>query len=198
MKKTILLLLILFNSVLFSQKIATVSNAVVQFEASVPFFEPVAAINDNVHVALNKKRGYISFEIMMTKFIFERGLMQEHFNDHYLETDRYPKGNFKGIIEGYDTTLITKYPKTFLIKGKIKIHGISKYLTTKAIIKNTKEGMELTAHFELNSDDFNIEVPSLIREKIAKKVKVFVFAVFPNKNSNLQNITINLKSSKIN
>ena len=191
MKNTLFILAFLFSTVLFSQKILTAKDAVVQFEASVPFFEPVAAKNTAVHVALNTKKGYISFEITMNEFHFERSLMEEHFNENYVETERFPKATFSGIIEKFDLKVISKTPKVFLIKGKIKIHGISKAITTSATIKNSRNGMILLSEFDLNTDDFEIKIPFLVRNKISKNVTVYVTSEFHMDGVNPGNITNN-------
>ncbi|MCW2119606.1 YceI family protein [Flavobacterium sp. 7A] len=194
MKTTILLIILFYTTTLFSQKILTVKDAEVQFEASVPVFEPVAAKNTAVQVALNTKRGYISFVIPMNQFIFERSLMQEHFNAYYLETDRYPRATFKGIIEKFNLEDINNTPKKLLIKGKIKIHGESKAITTIVRLQTTNEGFMMSSDFVLNTDDFNIEIPFLIRNKISKTVIVKVYSVFPTEAINIGSITINTKS----
>ncbi|WP_418263128.1 YceI family protein [Flavobacterium faecale] len=178
MKKTILFLFFLLSITSYSQKIWKVNDAVVLFEASVPFFEPVAARNDAVEVTLNTKRGHISFDIKMKKFRFERSLMEEHFNEHYLETKRYPLATFKGMIDKFDLKVINKTPKTFNIKGVIVIHGKSKPISVTATLNKTTKGIELKSQFSLQTDDFNIEIPFLIREKISKTVNVSVKTLF--------------------
>lgn len=156
----------------------TAKNVIVFFEASVPVFEPVEAKNECARGALNVKRGYISFEIPMNKFRFERSLMEEHFNDNYLETKRYPKATFIGLVEKFELKIITNIPKTYLIKGKITIHGQTKNITVTGKIKQTEKGIELFSEFSLNTDDFDIEIPFLVRDKISKNVLVTLNAVF--------------------
>ncbi|MCG9792551.1 YceI family protein [Flavobacterium algicola] len=196
MKKTLLSAFILFSITLFSQKIATVKNAVVQFEASVPIFEPVAAINNSVHSALNTRNGYISFEIVMKQFHFEKSLMEAHFNENYLETDRYSKATFKGIIENFDLKEINNLPKTYLIKGKLKIHGKTKAITTKVKLQYNQKGLLLVSKFDINTDDFDIVIPALVRNKISKTVAASIRSLFPVTPIKLDSITVHLKSNK--
>ncbi|WP_366183918.1 YceI family protein [Flavobacterium ovatum] len=193
MKKSILYFFLFFTITTYSQKILTVKNAIVLFEASVPFFEPVAAKNEVVQVALNTKKGYISFEIPMKKFQFERSLMEEHFNDNYLETKRYPTATFKGLIEKFDLQVIFKTAKFFLIKGEITIHGKSKNITVAANLKKTKEGITLLSDFQLYTDDYDIEIPFLISNKISKTVNVTVNAFFLTKSTELSTLAISTK-----
>lgn len=196
MKTTLLLLSLLFSQCLFSQKILTVANATAQFEASVPFFEPVEAKNEQVAVALNTKRGYISFSIPITKFKFERSLMEEHFNDNYLESSRYPYASFKGIIEKFDLLAITNYPTTFLIKGKLKIHGQSKNITANIRLQTTLTGFVLASDFSVNTDDFGIEIPYLIRNKISKTVKIAIHVPFETETPHFGSSTVQAKPSR--
>ncbi|GIZ08442.1 YceI family protein [Flavobacterium sp. UMI-01] len=178
MKKTVLFFLLCVMTA-YSQKIVTVDNAVVFFEASVPLFIPVEAKNESVKATLNIKRGHVFFEIPMKNFHFERSLMESHFNDYYLETHKYPKAKFKGTIEKFDLKVITKIPKTFFIKGVIEIHGKSKPITvSSSLYKTIQGGIALFSEFTLLSEDFNIEIPYLIREKIAKTVNVKVQTLF--------------------
>ncbi|AWG23094.1 hypothetical protein FFWV33_16955 [Flavobacterium faecale] len=193
MKTNLLLLTLLLSQICFSQKTLTVSNATAQFEASVPIFEPVAAKNEQVAVALNTKRGYISFSIPMTKFRFASSLMEQHFNDHYLETDRYPNANFKGIIENFDLNAITDYPTNYLIKGKLKIHGQSKNITATIRLQRTMIGFVLTSNFSVLTDDYRVEIPFLIRNKISKTVNISIEVPFQTEATNLGAITVQTK-----
>ena len=150
----------------------------VTFEASVPIFEPVAAKNNHAKAALNTRRGYLSFEIPMKSFRFEKSLMEEHFNDNYLETSRYPKATFKGIIEKYHADSLSNIATTHKIKGKITIHGKSKNITVTGELQQVENGIDLLTEFTLLTNDFDIQIPYLVRDKIAKEVIVNIHAVF--------------------
>jgi len=98
--------------------------------------------------------------------------MEEHYNENYVESDKYPKATFKGKIENFDLSKIDKSGKTYSINGTIELHGKSKPITISATIKKVNTGIEITSEFVLNSDDFNIEIPSVVSKKVSKKVKV--------------------------
>ncbi|MEZ7499920.1 YceI family protein [Flavobacterium sp. Arc3] len=174
MKKTLLLFLLLTAFIIDAQEKMTSTKGIIIFEASVPFFEPVKAINKDVNLILNTKRGSISFVVYIDHFSFERNLMQEHFNENYMESKRYPKATFKGLIEKFDLKNIGSNAKEYYIKGKITMHGKSKNIRVSAKIKKVAAGIELISNFTLNSDDYNIEIPYVIRSKISKKVNVRV------------------------
>jgi hypothetical protein len=177
MKKKLLLFLLLSAFSIDAQEKMTTAKGVIVFEASVPFFEPVKAVNENVNLILNAKRGIISFVVYIDRFSFERSLMEEHFNENYMESKKYPKATFKGLIEKFDLKNITPVAKEYYIKGKITMHGKSKNIRVPAKIKKVPDGIQLISNFTLNSDDYNIEIPYIVRSKISKNVKVRVKAV---------------------
>ena len=160
-----------------AQEKRTSTKGVIVFEASVPFFEPVKAKNDEVNLILNTKRGIISFVVYIDRFSFERSLMQEHFNANYMESKKYPKATFKGLIEKFDLKNIAPDATEYYIEGKITMHGKSKNIRVLAKIKKVAAGIELISNFTLNSDDYNIEIPYIVRSKISKNVNVKVKAV---------------------
>ena len=144
----------------------------ITFEASVPAFEEVKAKNENVTCILNPQTGEMASLALMKSFRFKVALMEEHFNENYIESDKYPKGTFKGKIENFDISKLTTTAKDFTIIGKLELHGKSKQISIPAKIKKTKEGIEIISSFEVNTDDFNIEIPSVVSKKVAKKVAV--------------------------
>jgi polyisoprenoid-binding protein YceI len=156
----------------------TITNGIIIFEASVPFFEPIKAKNKEANCILNTKRGSISFIAYIKDFRFERTLMEEHFNDNYMESRRYPKATFKGLIEKFDLKNISSDAKLYYIKGKITMHGKSKNIRVPAKIKKVSTGLELISDFTLNSDNYDIEVSYVVRSKISKIIKVRVKAIF--------------------
>ncbi|WP_339920895.1 YceI family protein [uncultured Flavobacterium sp.] len=177
MKKKLLLFLLLTAFTIGAQEKRTSTKGVIVFEASVPFFEPVKAKNDEVNLILNTKRGIISFVVYIDRFSFERSLMQEHFNANYMESKKYPKATFKGLIEKFDLKNIAPNATEYYIEGKITMHGKSKNIRVLAKIKKVAAGIELISNFTLNSDDYDIEIPYIVRSKISKNVNVKVKAV---------------------
>lgn len=152
-------------------------NGIIVFEASVPFFEAVEAKNEEVITTLNSRKRAIVFMAHIKEFHFERALMEEHFNKNYMESSKYPKATFKGVIEKFDLKNITEKATEYQINGKIVIHGKSKYISVIAKIKKVAEGIELSSNFSLNTDDFNIEIPYIVRSKISKNVTIKVKSV---------------------
>jgi hypothetical protein len=177
MKKITLLFLLLNIYFTCAQEKMTSSKCIINFEASVPLFEAVEAKNDVVSCVLIPEKSQITFVAMIKKFQFKRDLMKEHFNANYMESDRYSKATFKGIIEKFDMKDINDIVKDYQIKGKIEIHGESKIITVLAKIKRVKDGIQINSHFTLNTDDFKIEIPSIVIAKVSKLVNTEVECV---------------------
>ncbi|WNM18818.1 YceI family protein [Flavobacterium capsici] len=172
MKKYLLLLFLNSCIISFGQTKLIAKNGSVTFEASVPAFEEVKAKNDAVTFVLNTSNGEIASLALMKGFRFKVALMEEHFNENYVESDKFPKATFKGKIEGFDYSKITSTAKEYNIKGAIEMHGKSKEINIKAKISKKDNGVQLQSNFNLNSDDFDIEIPSIVSSKVSKKVAV--------------------------
>ncbi|WP_264563433.1 YceI family protein [Flavobacterium sp. N3904] len=170
MKSFTLLFLILSISAIEAQEKLTTSKCIIHFEASVPLFEEVEAQNDAVSCVLIPDKSQITFVAIIKKFEFKRDLMKEHFNNNYMESDQYSKAIFKGIIEKFDLKDITETEKEYQIKGKIQIHGQTKLITVTARIKRVLDGIKIESHFNLNTDDFKIVIPSIVIAKVSKNV----------------------------
>lgn len=173
MKKTALFCLVLCSITnLFAQDKKITRTGQVSFEASVPAFEEVKADHKNVTAALNSKTGDIQALILIKGFRFKVALMEEHFNENYIESDKFPKATFKGKIEGFDYEKLSATGQDLTIKGTIELHGKSKDIVFTAKVKKAKESVELVSSFVLNPDDFDIKIPSIVSKKVSKKVNV--------------------------
>ena len=145
---------------------------IITFEASVPTFEEVRAVNKSVTFVFNPKTGEIASLALMKGFRFKIALMEEHFNENYMETDDYPKAIFKGKIEGFDTNQLTTNFKDYPIKGNLELHGKSNAIAFIAKIRRTPNGIQIVSSFSLNASDFNIVIPSLVKSKVANTVTI--------------------------
>jgi len=166
---TLLALFFVLYPISAQEKLST-SKCTIYFEASVPLFEAVEARNNAVDCTLIPDKSQITFTAVIKNFQFKRDLMKEHFNSNYMESDRYSKAVFKGIIEKFDLKVITETEKDFQIKGKLTIHGQTRMITVNAKIKKVNNGININSQFTLNTDDFKIEIPSIVIAKISKSV----------------------------
>lgn len=173
MKRILLLFLFIISNIVVAQEKKMTANGIINFEASVPFYEAVEAKNTQVFSLLNIKKSQILFVIQIKDFHFERSLMEDHFNANYMESKKYPKATFKGVIEKFSINKINSVPSEFYIKGKINIHGVTKNIRALATLSKTKtDAIAIQSNFSLDTDDFNIDIPFLVRSKISKNVNV--------------------------
>jgi len=177
MKNSIVVAMVLISGLIFAQEKKISKSAVIIFEASVPSFEEVKATNNNVTLVLNTKTGEIASLALMKGFRFKVALMEEHFNENYIESDRYPKALFKGRIEGFDVNSLTSKSKDFIINGKLELHGKSVVIKAPAKISQSNSGINLQSNFSVNASDFDISIPAVVKNKVSNKINIQVDAV---------------------
>jgi hypothetical protein len=125
-------------------------------------------------VLLNKTGKESSLEIpRMVSFPFKVALMQEHFNENYMDSDIYPKAIFRGKIESFDFEKLSS-DETYTLKGKLTIRGISKELSFPVLLSKTNKRINLKGTFSVNPKNFGIEIPNIIRKKIARKINITI------------------------
>ncbi|MES2543604.1 MAG: YceI family protein [Bacteroidota bacterium] len=142
------------------------------FEGSVPSFEEIKAENNSVTCILNTKTGEIASLALVKGFRFKVALMEEHFNENYIESSKYPKATYKGKIQGFDVAALTATAKEYKMVGTMELHGKSKQITTTAMIRKVGDGIEIVSNFILNTDDYAIDIPKVVSKKVSKTISV--------------------------
>lgn len=171
-KKIITLLFVLYSVCSFSQKYIS-RNGSVQFNASTPL-ETINPINNYVSSVFNSENGEIVFQMNMISFKFKKALMETHFNEKYVESEKYPKSTFTGKIKDWNSTLLDGGNHNVTAVGTITIHGIEKEIEVKGSIQKNNKNITINSDFELIISDFEIKISKLVRDKISKKVQVKV------------------------
>ena len=161
----------LTHAVVAQEKMSTKSG-IVSFEASVPTFEEVGAINEAATCVLNPKTGEIAALVMIKGFRFKAALMEEHFNDNYLESDRYPKATFRGRIDNFKFSDLSDLQQDYILRGKLSIHGKTREITAPVSLRKNNNSIEITTDFVVNTNDYNIAIPKVVRNKISKEVRI--------------------------
>jgi hypothetical protein len=180
MKKTALLMIFFFvGNVTFSQKMMTRTGEI-KFEASVPSFEPVAAVNNSVSAILDESNGEFAALALVKAFKFKISLMEEHFNENYIESSKYPKATFKGKIINFDVSKLTTSVK-YDLEGDLTIHGVTKKIKTKTTLVLNERKLYLTSSFTVKIQDFNIKVPSIVKSKVSEDVNIKVNFILAGK-----------------
>jgi hypothetical protein len=142
---------------------------------SISFFseaavEDIAAINEKASSLFNSATGEIAFLVTIPDFEFVKSLMQEHFNEKYMESDQFPKASFKGRITGYDMS--SDGAQSVNAIGVLTIHGQSKELTTSGKFEIHDGEIKMTSAFVVKLADYNIKIPKLLWRNIAEQVEV--------------------------
>lgn len=169
---TLLFIFILTSGSLHAQDKKLTKTGKIIFEASVPSFEEVKAKNETATCILNIKTGEIASLALIKGFRFKIALMEEHFNENYMESDLYPKATFKGKIQGFNWNIIGTSPKEFKMKGTLELHGKTKEINTIVRLRKVDDGLEIISDFNVNSDDFGIEIPKVVSKKVSKTVNI--------------------------
>ncbi|MEX1240335.1 MAG: YceI family protein [Cyclobacteriaceae bacterium] len=113
--------------------------------------------------------GEIVFSVPINTFQFEKSLMQEHFNEKYLESHKYSKGKFKGKVIGFKND-VTK--QTVTAEGTLEIHGVAKEVSIEGEIESSSTGMIIRSSFPVRVADYKIKIPRLVASNIAEVVDV--------------------------
>ena len=172
MKKIVALLTLLAVSFGHAQDKMITKTGKITFEASVPAFEEVKAKNEGVTCVLNAKTGEIASLALIKGFRFKLALMEEHFNENYINSDTYPKATFKGKIENFDGASLSTTVTEYTIKGKLELHGKTNDVTAIAKIRKVDGGTEIITTFYVNANDYAIAIPAVVKSKVSNKVKV--------------------------
>ena len=168
----ILILLTLVISV-NAQKFIT-KNGFIGFFSHTPM-EDIKADNNQVASILDIASGEIVFQVLIKSFHFERALMEEHFNENYMDSEKFPRANFKGKITNLSSVDFKKngtYEVT--VEGELTIRDATNKVSTKGTIEVVSGGINADSKFIIVPEDYKIEIPGVVRDKIAKNVEVTV------------------------
>ena len=155
-------------------QILMTKNATISFHSHT-FLENVDAVNNNVMAVIDGAKKNIAFSLLMKQFDFPKKLMQTHFNENYVESDKFPKATFSGAYaENADLAKDGSY--TLTVNGKLTIHGVTKQVQIPATLTVKAGAISGETTFKLNPADYNIEIPFIVRDKIEKENTVKVKA----------------------
>ena len=135
----------------------------------------IDANNHQVGSIINIKTGEMVFSVLMKSFEFELALAEDHFNEDYVESDKYPKSKFKGkILNINEIDLNRNGNYNVKIEGELSIHGKAKTIKKfgTLLVKNGK--ITGKSEFTILLDDFNIKVPNMVKDKVAKEIEIKV------------------------
>jgi hypothetical protein len=175
MKRLLILLSVVGMSatVLHAQKIYSTKSGKISFFSVAPL-EDIEASNNEVESKLASASGQVVFILLMKGFHFENALMQEHFNENYVESSKYPKADFKGYVTNIKSiNFMQNGTYSASVKGMLTIHGVSKEMATDGTITVSAPRTTAKATFNISLKDYNIG-GALIGKKIADKIAITV------------------------
>ncbi len=137
--------------------------------------EDIQATNKSVSTVLDSKTGDLQFSVLMKGFEFKKALMQEHFNEKFVESDKYPKAEFRGqVTNNSEINYSTNGTYPARVKGKLTIHGETKDVETSGTVTVKDGKITLSSSFNVVVADYKITIPKFYRDNIAKTIKVTV------------------------
>lgn len=137
--------------------------------------EDIDGVNKSVTSVFDATTGQIEFALLVKGFEFKRGLMQEHFNENYMESEKYPKAVFKGKFEDVSSINFKKDGTyTTKVKGMLEIHNVKKEVEVPATITIVNGVISAAATFKIALADYNISIPGPVKDKISPTAEIKV------------------------
>mgnify|MGYP003522405369 FL=1 len=182
MKKIILIASILLACYIdaAAQKVFT-KNGSISFFSTAPM-ENITADNNQVMSVLNTQNGDLQFSVLIKGFHFKKSLMEEHFNENYMESDKFPKASFIGNITDVSQINYSKDGNySVAVTGDLTIHGITKKVTAPGTVTVKAGVVSATSKFNIRLSDYNISIPGLVKDKIAETIEISVSCGYDQK-----------------
>ena len=176
MRKSVLFYGFLLGSLtIYAQQWQTKTGEI-SFEATESGFEPIRARNKDAAVLIDPASGKIAVLAKVRDFTFKVGLMQEHFNENYLESDRYPYMRFEGSFVGVES--LAEFEGVKEVEGILKLHGKNRKLKTPTQWTRSGKQLQIKLSFVVEPAEFGIKIPRIVIKKIAEEVEVEALFLF--------------------
>jgi YceI-like domain len=174
MKRLAILLLLTIIALSVSAQKYMTKNGFISFFSHTPM-EDIKADNNQVAGVIDASTGDMVFQVLIKSFHFDRTLMEEHFNENYMESDKFPKASFKGKITDLKSVDFTKNGSyEVMVEGDLTIRDVTKKISVKGTVEVVNGSLNANTKFIIAPEDYNIKIPPVVREKIAKTLEVTV------------------------
>ena len=168
MSRLTIFILLFFSIQIHAQKFIG-NNGEISFFSEAPL-EDISAINKKVSAVYDSESSNLVFQLIISDFVFPKSLMQEHFNENYLESDIYPNSTFQGkIIERH-----VQEKEDTRVEGNLTIHGITNKIIVEGQLLEKEGVVSIKAKFSIKLKDYNIKIPRLVMYNIAEEIEVMV------------------------
>ncbi|NJN41324.1 MAG: YceI family protein [Flammeovirgaceae bacterium] len=168
------IILLTIANIVLAQKYTTESSEVSFFSKAT--MEDIKAANTKAKSIFVKDSGEVAFSIPIKDFEFDKNLMKEHFNEKYMETDKYPNSTFQGKITGYNSEITDEQQAKAI--GKLSIHGITKEVAIDGIIQFNEGKISMNSKFTIKLEDYKIKIPQLLWQNIAEEIEVSIEFIY--------------------
>lgn len=166
--------MLLFTTLTNAQDKYFTKTGKIQFISKAPM-EDIEAVHKSATAVLDSKTGTLQFAVLMKGFEFAKALMQEHFNENYVESDKFPKAEFKGAVVNNSEINYQKDGKyNAKVKGKLTIHGVTRDVESTGIIHVSNGIVNTSSAFNISLSDFEIKIPSVVKEKLSNNIQINV------------------------
>ncbi len=178
----VFLFLLCFYYCTYSQGKYYTDKGFISFFSEAPI-EDIEAENNNIQAILDTKSGELLFIVPIKSFIFDKEMMQEHFNEQYLESNKYPEARFEGVINEFNIEMFKKsVNNNIIVSGDLTIHGVKQPISVEGNIQFQDNRISAKSTFNIQLKDYDIKIPTIVVRNIAEVVQVDVKV-------NLQEIT---------
>ncbi|MBC7886562.1 MAG: YceI family protein [Ferruginibacter sp.] len=144
--------------------------------------ENISADNNQVVSVLNTQNGELQFSLIIKNFHFKKALMEEHFNENYLESDKFPKATFKGnITDLAKVNFTTDGSYNVNIGGDLSMHGVSKKISAVGTITVKAGKIAGSSRFLVKPSEYDIRIPKLVKDNIAETIEITVSCNYDQK-----------------
>jgi polyisoprenoid-binding protein YceI len=137
--------------------------------------EDIKADNNQVASVFDISTGDLVFQVLIKSFHFEKALMEEHFNENYMESDKFPKSTFKGRIANLAAVDFAKPGKyNVTVEGDLNMHDVTNKVSVAGTIEVVAGGINAASKFNIVPEDYKIAIPGVVKDNISKNLEVTV------------------------
>jgi len=182
MKQLVVIALVFCAQMLPAQKYFSKTGSISFYSEAA--LEKIEAHNTSASTVIDASTGSLEWAVLIQGFKFDKALMQEHFNENYMESTTYPKAKFKGKIDNVSAIQFAKdgtYNVT--ISGQLEMHGVTKSISVPATFTVKNGALSAKSKFSVALEDYNIEVPKLVTDNISEKVTLDIAVDYQVMNS---------------
>jgi polyisoprenoid-binding protein YceI len=166
---------LILSTITAQDKFFTKSGKIVFDATSAKSPENILGVNKTVTCVFDTKTGALQFAVLMKGFEFEKALMQEHFNENYVESNKFPKAEFRGAVtDPASLTIAKEGVYAVKVKGKLTIHGETRDVESEGKITVKGGRVQAVATFQVILSDYGVNVPQLVADKVARSAKINV------------------------